>query len=109
MNGGLWNGVRILNKTTVDLMHTAHFSPEDAHNYGLGWVLAKKADGEVQLSHSGGYVGVLDLVKIQPEKDIATIFFSNELDSELLASSLERFAFKQINKALTNKALRIAS
>lgn len=109
MNGGVYDGVRILNNTTVDLMHTAHFSPEDEHNYGLGWVLAKKSSGEVELSHSGGYVGVLDLVKIKPEEDVATIFFSNEMDSELHASTLERFAFRQINKALMNKALRIAS
>ena len=38
MNDGVWKDVRILNKTTVDLMHTAHFSPEDKNNYGLDQV-----------------------------------------------------------------------
>lgn len=109
MNGGVYKGVRILNNTTVGLMQKAHFSPEDEHNYGLGWSLKKKPFGKIEISHSGGYVGVLDLVKIKPEKDIAMIFFSNELDSELLASKIERRAFTMINRAVTIKALRIAS
>jgi len=109
MNGGVYKGVRILNNTTVELMQKAHFSPEDEHNYGLGWSLKKKPFGKIEISHSGGYVGVHDLVKIKPEKDIAMIFFSNELDSELLASKIERRAFTMINRAVTIKALLMAS
>lgn len=109
MNGGEWNSVRILKNTTVELMHTAHFSPDDKHNYGLGWAINKKAFGNTQIGHSGGYVGVLDLVTIKPWRDTAVIFFSNELDSELMASRVERKTFNLINKALFFKAYRIAS
>ena len=109
MNGGVWNCTQILNASTVELMHKAHFSPEDKNNYGLGWVINKKRFGKIEISHSGGYVGALDLVTIKPDKDVAVIFFSNELDAKLHASKIERRAFNLINNALMFKALRIAS
>lgn len=109
MNGGVYNGVRILNESTVELMHTAHFSPDDKYNYGLGWQITRKPFGKIQISHSGGYVGALDIVTIKPDKNIAVILFSNELDSELLGTKIERYAFSHIYKALFLKANRIAS
>lgn len=109
MNGGVWNNVRILKESTVDLMHTAHYSPKDKYNYGLGWSITNKAIGKDEVGHSGGYVGCHDLVTIIPEDDIAVLLFSNELDSELLASRTERKAFNAINDALFNRAYRIAS
>jgi CubicO group peptidase (beta-lactamase class C family) len=108
MNGGVWNGIRILNESTVELMHKAHFSPNDKYNYGLGWqvtnTLSQKTYG-----HSGGYVGVLDIVTIIPEDDTAVIFFSNELDSELHATRTEWIAVNAMNNALFLKAKRITS
>ena len=59
------------------------------------------------ISHSGGYVGVLDLVTILIDEDIAVLLFSNELDSELLDTLIERRAVRGINNALFNKAYRI--
>ena len=109
MNGGVWNNVRILEESTVELMHTAHFSPKDKYNYGLGWTITNNLFGKDEYGHSGGYVGVHDLVTIIPDDDIAVILFSNELDSELLATRLERKAFNAINDALFRKANRIAS
>ncbi len=109
MNGGVWNGERILEESTVELMHTAHFSPRDKFNYGLGWSITNKILGKDEYGHSGGYVGVHDLVTIIPEEGIAVILFSNELDSELLATRTERKAFNLINDALFRKAYRIAS
>jgi CubicO group peptidase (beta-lactamase class C family) len=109
MNGGVWNGVRILEESTVDLMHTSHFSPKEKYNYGLGWSITNRLIGKDEYGHSGGYVGVHDLVTIIPKDDIAVILFSNELDSELMASRTERKAFNAINDALFRKAKRIAS
>lgn len=109
MNGGVWNGVRILKESTTELMHTAHFSPNEKHNYGLGWTITNNLIGKDEYGHSGGYVGVHDLVTIIPKDDIAVIIFSNQLDSELLASRTERKAFRAINDALFRKANRIAS
>ena len=100
---------RILEDSTVELMHTAHFSPRDKYNYGLGWSITNKILGKDEYGHSGGYVGVHDLVTIIPDDDIAVILFSNELDSELLATRMERKAFNMINDALFRKAYQIAS
>ena len=107
MNGGVWNGVRILKEQTVELMHMAHFSPGDKFNYGLGWVLNNPPNGTKTYGHSGGYVGVLDYVTIIPEDNIAVIIFSNELDSELMASLLENRAFSAIYQAIISKAYKI--
>jgi hypothetical protein len=85
-------------------MHTAHFSPEDKYNYGLGWTITNQENGKKEYGHSGGYVGVLDLVTIVEDDDIAVMIFSNELDSELRSTLLERIAFNAINNALFWKA-----
>ncbi|MCX6667451.1 MAG: serine hydrolase [Euryarchaeota archaeon] len=62
MNGGVWNGTRILNESTVELMHKAHFSPNDKNNYGLGWQITIKPFGKIEISHSGGWPGVHTMV-----------------------------------------------
>jgi CubicO group peptidase (beta-lactamase class C family) len=108
MNGGVWNGVRILNESTVTLMHTAHFSPSDQHNYGLGWEVTNKPF-QKSYGHSGGYVGVLSLVTIVPDDNTAVLLFSNELDSELHSTRAEWIAIGAINNALFFKAKRIIS
>jgi len=106
MNGGVWNGVRILEESTVKLMQTPHFSPDANYNYGLGWQLAKTRDGKIIVSHSGGYVGALDMVTMNPD-GTATIFFSNQLDSELDASLIEYLMFDLLLKTLYNKAKKL--
>jgi CubicO group peptidase (beta-lactamase class C family) len=109
MNKGVWNGVRILEESTVELMHTAHFSPRDKYNYGLGWTITNRILGKDDIGHSGGYVGVHDLVTIIPDDEIAVILYSNELDSELMATRIQRKSFNRINDVLFRKARRIAS
>jgi CubicO group peptidase (beta-lactamase class C family) len=108
MNGGVWNGMRILNESTVELMHTAHFSPNDKYNYGLGWQVTN-TPSQKSYGHSGGYVGVLSLVTIIPDDNTAVILFSNELDSELHSTRTEWIAVSAINNALFFKAKRITS
>lgn len=104
MNGGVWNDVRILEEETVELMHTPHFSHGDKYNYGLGWTTSDPPNGKKTYGHSGGYVGVLDYVTIIPEDGIGVIIFSNELDSDLMASRLENYAFNAIYQAIVQKA-----
>jgi len=108
MNGGVWNGVRILNNSTVELMHSAHFSPNDKYNYGLGWEITNKPLKKTY-GHSGGYVGALNLVTIVPADNTAVILFSNALDSELHSTRIEWKAISAIDNALFLKAKRIAS
>lgn len=108
MNGGVWHGVRILKESTVELMHAAHFSPNDKYNYGLGWQVTNKLFQKTY-GHSGGYVGVHNIVTIFPDKNIGVILFSNEMDSELHATLIERKAFHAIYDAIVLKAKTIAS
>ncbi|PNX52459.1 MAG: hypothetical protein BV458_09480 [Thermoplasmata archaeon M9B2D] len=108
MNGGVWNDVRILNQSTVEMMHSAHFSPSDRYNYGLGWQITNKVFQKTY-GHSGGYVGALDLVTIHPKDNIAVLLFSNALDSELHSTRREWNAFNAINNALFHKAKRFAT
>jgi CubicO group peptidase (beta-lactamase class C family) len=108
MNGGVWNGKRILNASTVELMHTAHFSPSDKSNYGLGWEVTNKPLKKTY-GHSGGYVGALNLVTVVPADNTAVILFSNALDSELQSTRMEWKAISAIDNALFHKAKRIAS
>jgi CubicO group peptidase (beta-lactamase class C family) len=107
MNGGVWNGIRILNESTIELMHTAHFSPSDKYNYGLGWEVTNKPFQKTY-GHSGGYVGALNLVTIVPADNTAVILFTNALDSELYSTRIEWRAISAINNALFFKAKRIA-
>lgn len=106
MNGGVWNNVRILNESTVELMHTAHFSASDKYNYGLGWQITNKLF-EKTYGHSGGYVGALDLVTIHRKDNTAVLLFCNALDSELHSTRQEWKAFNAINTALFHKAKRL--
>ena len=109
MNGGVWNRVRILNKSTVEMMHTPHFSPTDTFNYGLGWQTKLLEDGKIDYLHSGGYVGALDMVKIKPYDGVGVIYFSNRLDAELHETFIERKMFRLIFDSLFDKAYKIAS
>lgn len=107
MNGGKYNDVRLLNETTVELIHTTHYLSSNGWNYGLGWIIDKTFLGKKEISHSGGWPGVHTLVTIRPDEDIAVIIFTNCLDSELHSTSLERLSFTLIKNALFNIASRM--
>ena len=109
MNGGVWNGVQILSQSAIEMMHKAWFSPEDKYNYGLGWQIARKNFGKIEISHSGGWPGVHTWVVMEPDKDTGVILFSNCLDSELGATWMESSAFVMMKNLLFIKAKRVAS
>jgi CubicO group peptidase (beta-lactamase class C family) len=108
MNGGVWNGVRILNESTVDLMHTAHFSPDDFINYGLGWQIANPLIRKNRYEHSGGYVGASTFATIIPDDNIAIVLFTNEMDSELMPTISEMLPFLEIFRMLYRKSLQLS-
>jgi len=109
MNGGVYNGTRILNESTVELMHTTHYPSTNNWNYGLGWIITTKFFGKKEIGHSGGWPGVHTEVIIKPEKDIAVIIFTNCLDSELHSTLIEGLAFTLIKNAFFHKANKLAS
>lgn len=107
MNGGVWNGVRILNESTVDLMHTDHFSPQSPH-YGLGWFVTDPLIGKKTYSHSGGHAGVFTLVTITPDDDIGIIFFTNEGDAKYGISFAEVMPTYAILNLISRKANQLS-
>jgi len=79
MNGGVYNGTRILNESTVEEMHTIQCNNTD-HNfkYGLGWQIWGKPGNKNQLIfHGGGSWGVTTVMDFSPYDKIGIIFFTN--------------------------------
>jgi CubicO group peptidase (beta-lactamase class C family) len=78
MNDGIYKNTRILEKETVDLMHTI---PSDNEIYGFGYGLAWM---EKQISlrysaigHGGDLMGVDTWMLYIPSEDIGIIYFAN--------------------------------
>jgi CubicO group peptidase (beta-lactamase class C family) len=104
MNDGIWNGVRILNESTVDLMQKDHYFPNIKSKYGFGWVIKIDKFGNKDVSHSGGWPGVDTLAIIKTNDDKGIIIFTNR---QYPPTKLERIAYVLIKNALYNKATRI--
>jgi len=110
MNGGVYKDVRILNGSTVELMHTAHYSPSNqGWEYGLGWIIEENIRGEKEFGHSGGWLGVHTYMNVRPNDNTAVIIFTNSLEPNLGTTLVERLAFSLITNALFKKANRLAS
>ena len=84
MNGGVWNGVRILEENTVEEIHQIQPPgiPDqvgDPTYYGLGWtIIENPMIFNVTLSgHGGGIYGVNTWMYSIPNENVGVIFFSN--------------------------------
>jgi len=95
MNGGVYNGARILEEETVDQMH----SPENGSRYGLGWQIWEKSTG-TYVGHSGGMHGVATKMIFRQSDNVGIIFFINER----VWNYREQFAFSSIERLLFWKA-----
>jgi CubicO group peptidase (beta-lactamase class C family) len=105
MNGGIYKGVRILNESTVILMHTRHYPGNKKDSgYGLGWIIRDKLFQKKEIGHSGGWPGVHTQMNFRPEDKTGIIIFTNSYDSTQYLGPIEGFAFKLIKKALFRMA-----
>jgi CubicO group peptidase (beta-lactamase class C family) len=110
MNGGIYKGVRILNESTVELMHTAHYPPDKkGFGYGLGWIVDDPKLGKKEIGHSGGWSGVHTFMAFRPKDDSAIIIFTNSYYLTEFSRPITRLAFSLIKNALFKKANRLAS
>jgi CubicO group peptidase (beta-lactamase class C family) len=110
MNGGLYKDVRILNESTIDLMHSAHYPPnEDGREYGLGFIISETDSGKKEVGHSGGWPGVHTLMKFRPEDNTGFIFFTNSYDSSKVSGPIPGIATKLIRNALIIKTNKLVS
>lgn len=97
MNGGVYNGVRILNEKTVEEMHRIQYpSNKYSFQYGLGWQIWKIGD-ETYVGHTGGLYGVATNMRFRTSDNVGIIYFTNkEIYNvrEIIAFSLiERLLF----------------
>ncbi len=105
MNSGIYKSVRILNESTVELMHTRHY-PGNYENrgYGLGWFVRENEDGKKEIGHSGAWPGVHTQMTFRPEDNTGIIIFTNAYDSTQYLGPIASFAFKLIINALFRMA-----
>ena len=76
MNEGVYNGVRILKKETVEQMH--HAQPGNQINYGLAWGNMGSSWLNITYSgHNGAIFGVFTWMYFTPLENIGVIYFTN--------------------------------
>jgi len=100
INGGVYNGIRILSEESVKEMHTVQYpGGRYSFQYGLGWQIWEKA-GETYIGHTGGLYGVATKMVFRKSDGTGIIFFTNKEISNLR----EMIAFSLIEKLLFWKA-----
>ncbi len=97
MNGGVYNGIRILEELTVEEMHTVQYpSSNYAFEYGLGWQIWKKG-GNIHIGHTGGLFGVSTKMVFRESDKNGIIFFTNKevynIREVVVFSLIERLLF----------------
>ena len=110
MNGGIYKDVRILNESTVELMHTRHYPPNNkGFGYGLGWIINEKLFRKKTIGHSGGWPGVQTQMTFRPDDKTGILIFTNSYDSSQYSGPVAGLAFNLVINALFNKANILAS
>ncbi len=75
MNDGVYQNTRILEKETVELMHT--IQPDNAIQYGLAWMDYPIGLRYSAMGHGGDLPGVDTWMLYMPSEDIGIIYFAN--------------------------------
>lgn len=105
MNGGVYNGTRILNESSVALMHDIQYpDDEDDHDYGLGWMYFD-FNGTIFHGHGGSYPGCDTNMLTNLDEEIGIIFVTNKMVQPY--RKIEFSAYKSISKLLIEKAFEI--
>jgi CubicO group peptidase (beta-lactamase class C family) len=100
MNSGIYNGTRILEKETVDLMHK--IQPGNNLNYGLGWY-HKNIRGISASGHAGDLLGIDTWMLINLTEDIGVICLANGNPAYGVFPIMGQFAVRSILYLLFTK------
>ena len=78
INDGIYNGVRILSKDSIDEMHKIQYYGNNRYNfdYGLGWQIWKRG-GKTYIGHTGGLYGVATKMVFRKSDNVGIIYFMN--------------------------------
>jgi CubicO group peptidase (beta-lactamase class C family) len=119
LNNGEFNGVRILEESTIDLMHTPQY-PESRwagnYQYGIGWAIINNQNDEtIMVGHSGGlicyssmmYYFLNDNVSIIYMVNSGSDFISREYQIPLPSLFLQNYAFNRILLLLMEKGINL--
>jgi CubicO group peptidase (beta-lactamase class C family) len=101
MNGGVWNDVRILNESTVSLMHTIQYQnhSNERMRYGLGFRIfyGNWSSTFQPYGHAGNRYGSTSYMGINKSNDKAVIFFINKaFDFSKMVDLLAYFRIMQL-------------
>jgi CubicO group peptidase (beta-lactamase class C family) len=100
MNKGEYNGVRVLNESTVELMHAIQFpSTNYKFQYGLGWQIWKTSN-DTLIGHTGGLFGVSTKMVFRLSDKTGIIFFT----TKEIENIREIIVFSLIERLLFGKA-----
>ena len=80
MNNGTYNGINILNSTTVELMQTIQYPESDVWSsmrFGLGWLIYGNNDEVVYEGHAGDLMCFHAKMFCKKTDDVGIIFFYN--------------------------------
>ena len=69
LNNGTYNDTRILNTSTAQDMHRAHFTPDPYTKFGLGFLIGTQ-NNESSISHTGGTYYFYTQCILWPERNV---------------------------------------
>jgi len=109
MNGGVYNGVRILNKDTVDLMHQTQWSGNGLGGFyrqmGLIFHITDELAGRRLVGHAGEAYGLVSDMYFDPDENCGVIFVTNGGNYSFLSNgftNIESAVINHIFDKLTN-------
>ena len=104
MNGGVWGGIRILNTSTVEMMHIIQYpnSSNGETKYGLGWFIWPRFKGITPHGHAGDGIAWTSTMQINSSNDWAVMFFMNNKLKK--SNKIQYFVYYKILELLFYKA-----
>lgn len=106
-NGGVYEGRKILNESSVELMRNVAYPNSSWHNikFGLGWIFWEKNGVEWE-GHTGGGPGVYAVIAVSRVYNIGIIYFMNYL-KPFLSSPFDIWVRSKIFDILFEKAVEL--
>ena len=114
LNGGVYKNVRILQKSTLDMMHKIQYPDSNRLDgifyYGLGWMIWPNQNNEpTMMGHEGDLPGYHTRMHVRVSDNVSIIyFFNNDIYPRFLmpklSSKIIGFWINQIEDMLFQKA-----
>ncbi|MDD1720852.1 MAG: beta-lactamase family protein [Euryarchaeota archaeon] len=87
LNNGEYNGTRILNTSTAQDMHSAHFTPDPYTKFGLGFFMGNQ-NNESCISHTGDAEYFRTAILLWPERNVGLFVSYNSAPGALARADL---------------------